>query len=177
MAKVDTIFGEGAYEDEAPLTQEEAQTLLHFNEHDILKELTSKSLADHRTEIIEVLLGRTKFSFRIRALSEKEWDRCRERNTKYVKNRKLGNMRFADTTDLAMYHSDLIYTATVDEDKAKIWDNKNLWKPVNAVTGVDMIEKLIPYAGKKQDIVGRIERLSGFDEDAEIEFEEAIKNS
>ena len=176
MAKID-IFGEGAHEDEAPLTQEEAQTLIVFNEADILKELTSKSFADHRTEIIEVLLGRTKFSFRIRALSEKEWDRCRERNTKYIKNRRLGNMRLPDTTDTAMYHSDLIYTATVDEDKAKIWDNKNLWRPVNAITGVDMVEKLIPYAGKKQDIVGRIERLSGFDEDAESEFEEAIKNS
>ena len=38
----------------------------------------------------------------------------------------------------------LIYTATVDEDKAKLWDNKTLWKAVNAVTGTDMVDHLIP---------------------------------
>ena len=62
----------------------------------------------------------------------------------------------------------------MDEDKAKLWDNKRLWAAVNAVTGTDMVDKLIPYAGKKQAIVERIERLSGYDDDDD--YEETVKN-
>ena len=83
-------------------------------------------------------------------------------------------MRLPESTDTTGYHSALIYTATVDEDRAKLWDNKRLWAAVNAVTGTDMVDKLIPYAGKKQAIVERIERLSGYDE--EDEYEETVKN-
>ena len=72
------------------------------------------------------------------------------------------------------YHSDLIYTATKDEDKEKLWNNKRLWNAVGALTGRDMVDKLIPYAGKKQAIVERIERLSGYDD--EEDYEGTVKN-
>jgi hypothetical protein len=83
-------------------------------------------------------------------------------------------MRLPESTDTTGYHSDLIYTATVDEDKAKLWDNKKLWAAVNAVTGTDMVDKLIPYAGKKQAIIERIEAISGYDEDDS--YTETVKN-
>lgn len=159
---------------ETPITEEEAREELAFNEDEILKALTDKSQHDDRVETIEVLFGKTRFAFRIRPLSEKEWDKCRERNTKYQKNRRLGGMRLPESTNTTGYHSDLIYTATVEEDKAKLWDNKRLWAAVNAVTGTDMVDKLIPYAGKKQAIIDRIEALSGFNDDEE--YNETIKN-
>ena len=159
---------------ETPITEEEAREELAFNEDEILKALTDKSQHDDRVETIEVLFGKTRFAFRIRPLSEKEWDKCRERNTKYQKNRRLGGMRLPESTNTTGYHSDLIYTATVEEDKAKLWDNKRLWAAVNAVTGTDMVDKLIPYAGKKQAIIDRIEALSGFNEDDE--YNETVKN-
>ena len=160
--------------DDAPISEEEAREELAFNEDEILKALTDKSQHDDRVETIEVLFGKTRFAFRIRPLSEKEWDKCRERNTKYQKNRRLGGMRLPESTNTTGYHSDLIYTATVEEDKAKLWDNKRLWAAVNAVTGTDMVDKLIPYAGKKQAIIDRIEALSGFNEDDE--YNETVKN-
>lgn len=171
MSKVDYTYGN---EETVEATPEEIRDELVFNEDEILKALTDKSQHEDRVEIIEVLFGKTRFTFRIRPLSEKEWDKCRERNTKYQKNRRLGGMRLPESTNTTGYHSDLIYTATVTEDKAKLWDNKRLWDVVNAVTGTDMVDKLIPYAGKKQAIIDRIEAISGFGDDEE--YNESIKN-
>ncbi|NLM86729.1 MAG: hypothetical protein GX171_08565 [Clostridiales bacterium] len=159
-----------------PITKEEMQDEIAINESAILRALTDQSQHDDRVETIEVLFGKTRFRFRIRPLSEKEWDKCRERNTKYQKNRRLGGMRLPESTNTTGYHSDLIYTATVDEDKAKLWDNQKFWSAVNAVTGTDMVDKLIPYAGKKQQVVERIEMLSGYGDESEADYEEAVKN-
>lgn len=171
MSKVNSTYEN---EEIVEATPEEIREELVFNEDEILRALTDKSQHEDRVEIIEVLFGKTRFTFRIRPLSEKEWDKCRERNTKYQKNRRLGGMRLPESTNTTGYHSDLIYTATVAEDKAKLWDNKRLWGAVNAVTGTDMVDKLIPYAGKKQAIIDRIEAISGFNDDEE--YNETVKN-
>lgn len=160
---------------EATATPEEIREELMFNEDEILRALTDQSHHEDLTKTIEVSLGnKAKFSFRIRPLSEKEWDKCRERNTKYQKNRRLGGMRLPESTDTTGYHSDLIYTATVAEDRAKLWDNKKLWAAVNALTGTDMVDKLIPYAGKKQQIIEQIEQISGYND--EEDYNETVKN-
>ena len=160
---------------ESPATPEEIREELAFNEDEILRALTDQSHHEDLTKTIEVSLGaKAKFSFRIRPLSEKEWDKCRERNTKYQKNRRLGGMRLPDSTDTTGYHSDLIYTATVAEDRAKLWDNKKLWNAVGALTGTDMIDKMIPYAGKKQQIIEQIEQISGYNDDDD--YHEMVKN-
>ena len=93
---------------EAPATPEEIREELAFNEDEILRALTDQSHHEDLTKTIEVSLGaKAKFSFRIRPLSEKEWDKCRERNTKYQKNRRLGGMRLPESTDTTGYYSDL----------------------------------------------------------------------
>ena len=145
------------------------------NEDELLRALTDTNPHADIIETIVVAFGKAKFSFRIRPLTEREWDKCRERATKYSKNKRFGGMRLPESTDTTAYHSDLIYTATLDEDRARLWDNKKLWSVANAVTGRDMVDKLIPYAGKKQSIVDKIEALSGYgDEDEELS--ETIKN-
>lgn len=162
--------------DEAPMTQQEMQEALAINEDEILKALTGQAQYENRTETVEVSFGNAKYAFRIRPLSEKEWDKCRERNTKYSKNRRLGGIRVPESTDTTGYHSDLIYTATVDEDRAKLWDNKVFWNATGALTGRDMVDKLIPYAGKKQAVIERIEALSGYNDEDQEQYEEAVKN-
>lgn len=158
--------------DEAPITPEE----MLFSENELLKALTQNEHME-TTETIEVKFGKSAtFRFRIRPLSEKEWNECRERNTKYKKNRRLGGMKLPEDTDTVGYHTLLIYTATVQEDREKLWDNKNLWKAVGALTGTDMVDRLIPYAGKKQAIIDRIERLSGYDDESEEDYDETVKN-
>ena len=161
------------YED-TPMTEEEVKEELLINEDDILRALKDEKSHSNMVETIRVQFGKTEFAFRIRPLTEKEWDACRERNTKYAKNRRLGGIRLPESTNTTGYHSDLIYTATVDEDKEKLWKNKKLWDAVGALTGTDMVDKLIPYAGKKQAIVDRIEKLSGYDD--EDDYEDTVKN-
>ncbi len=162
--------------EEAPMTTEEIQDAVAFNENDLLKALKGEGEHKDETKTIIVKFRAATFSFRIRALSEREYDECREKSTKYQKNRRLGGMRLPEKTDTVGYHTRLIYAATVDEDKALLWDNKNLWAAANAVTGTDMVDKLIPLAGKKQQIVEQIELLSGFDDDSESNYEETVKN-
>ena len=170
--------------------QEALRQEILFNEADILKALTAPEQRDAHTETIEVKFGSARFRFRIRALSEREYDQCRERNTRYQKNRRLGGMRLPESTDTVGYHSSLIYQATVEEDRARLWDNKAFWQAVNSdptrkgkqqvVTGTDMVDLLIPYAGTKQAIIDRIEKLSGYDgeEDADgaNSFGDTVKN-
>lgn len=162
-----------------PMTKEEKQQALVMNEDAILRALANPNYHEEITETIELDFGGTIISFRIRPLSEKEWDKCRDRHTKYRRNRKLGGMNIPESTDTVSYHSDLIYTATVSEDREKLWNNKRFWKVADALTGIDMVDKLIPLAGKKAAIIERIEILSGYhdddDEDSDS-YEESVKN-
>jgi len=156
-------------QDDAPVTQEEYL----INEADILKALSNEDFHEEITKTIEINLGKTIFRFRVRPLTEKEWDECRERSTKYAKNRRLGGMRMPEKTDTSAYHTNLIYTATVKEDREKLWDNKKFWVK-GIITGRDLVDRLIPFAGKKQQIVDIIEKLSGYDD--EDDYEENVKN-
>lgn len=158
---------------DSAVTQEEINEEIAFNEDDLLRALTDGNIHEELTKTIEINFGKFKFSFRIRPVSEKEWDKCRERHTKYQKNRRLGGMRLPESTDTTGYHSELIYTATVKEDREKLWDNKRLWKAANALTGTDMVDKLIPFAGKKQAIIEQIEEISGYGDD---DYDETVKN-
>ena len=74
-------------ENDVPMTEEEIRNEVAINEDELLRALSDNSIHDDMIETIEVKLGKTTFRFRIRPLSEKEWDRCREVNTKYQKNR------------------------------------------------------------------------------------------
>ena len=161
--------------DSEPITTEEKQAEVALNEADLLKLLTSEEHVEE-TKTIEVKRGSLSFKFRVRALTEREMEYCRDKNTKYSKNRRLGGFKMPEKTDVVGYHTLAIYTATVAEDREKLWDNKTLWAAANAVTGTDMVDKLIPLAGKKQAIFEQIERLSGFDDDDEEAYEDSVKN-
>lgn len=166
-------------QDNTPMTQEEKQQALIMNEDAILRALSNPNIHEEVTETIELDFAGQLIRFRIRALSEKEWDRCRERHTRYAKNRRLGGMRLPESTNTVGYHSELILTATVEEDREKLWNNQRFWKACDVITGVDMVDKLIPLAGKKAAIVERIEILSGYhddDDDNNDSYDETVKN-
>lgn len=164
---------------EEPITLEEKKQGLLMNEDAIMKALANPDINEDTMETIELNFAGQTIQFRIRPLSEKEWDRCRDRNTKYAKNRRLGGIRLPESTNTVAYHSDLIYTATLEADRVKLWDNQRFWKACDVVTGVDMVDRLIPYAGKKASLVERIEILSGYhddDDDENDSFDGTVKN-
>src|SRR5690606_19022962 len=116
--------------------------------------------------------GKTYFRFRVRGLTEKEYNDCREKATKYAVNKRFGGIKLPQETDAAMYRSHLIYQATVEEDRAKLWDNKKAWERLNVLSGPELIDKVL-LAGEKAAVIDKIDELSGYEED----LEEVAKNS
>lgn len=114
--------------------------------------------------------GKLLLAFRIRPITEEENQICWRKATKYAGN-KPGQPKVAIETDTTKYRSHLIYTATVDEDREKIWNNKEAWKQLNVIQASDLIDRVL-LAGEKSRIIDIIDEISGFGED----MEELAKN-
>lgn len=149
------------------------------NENDILRGLIeAASSTEEERETIEIARkGKVFFRFRVRALDEAEYNTCRDKATKYRKNRRLGGIKMPEDTDAARYRSLLIYEATIEEDREKVWNNKKAWEQLNVISGVQLIDKVL-LPGEKEAVIERIDRLSGYDLDEEesSEAEDTVKN-
>lgn len=161
--------------EEIDLTEEENTGQLRTYEDDILKGLLAAAnfkVEEDNIHPIEIVRnGVVLFTFRIRPLSEEEYQTCKEKYTKYVRNKQLG-IKFPEHTDTVRYRSALIYQATIEEDRAKIWDNKSAWKALNVLNGVDLIDKAL-LAGEKDAVLELIDKISGYS----VTAEETAKNS
>lgn len=114
--------------------------------------------------------GALKFAFRIRPVSEEESLACHEHATRFAP-RKRGQPKQEIETNVAKFRSWLIYTATVDEDRAKTWDNKKAQEALNVLQGVDLIDAVL-LPGEKDRIIDAINEISGYGDD----LEETAKN-
>lgn len=165
----------GDMEPETNITPEEAQAEARANEDDLLTSLlTAANYKDDDDETVEIVInrkGKDLFSFRIRPLSEEDFNRCRKRCTKYVKSKTHGGARIPEDVDTVRYRCMLIYEATVPEDRAKIWDNKKLWKAKDLATGTEAVDVLLK-AGEKNAICEKLDTISGY----ELTEEEVAKN-
>ena len=150
--------------DEIELTEEENKGQLRTYEDDILKGLLAA--ANYKTEEdnihpVEIVRnGVVLIKFHIRPLSEEEYQTCKEKNTKYVRSKQLG-IKFPEDTNSVRYRSALIYQATIDEDREKIWNNKDAWKELNVLNGIDLIEKTL-LAGEKDAVLELVDKISGY---------------
>lgn len=158
-------------------TQEETVNHLRLHENGILKGmLAAAQFQKDECKTIEIARGgKVFFSFRIRPLSEAEYEKCRNKHTKFVRNKQLG-IKMPEDTNAVKYRSELIYCATVDEDRKNTWDNKQLWNGLEdlgkeILTGTDVIDEVL-MPGEKAAVVNQIESLSGYNGD----FEEVAKN-
>lgn len=107
--------------------------------------------------------GVLKFEFRIRPVSEEESLACHDRATKFAP-RKKGQPKREIETNIAKFRSWLIYTATVDEDRTKTWDNKKAQEALDVLQGVDMIDAVL-LSGEKDRIIDEINEISGYGDD------------
>lgn len=128
------------------------------------------------TKTIEIVRGgKVYFRFKIRALNEKDYYDAREKATTYSRKNKVG-MRLPEDTDSTLYHSWVIYTATVPEDRDKLWNNKVAQNKLGVMGGPHVIENVL-LAGEKEAIAAKIDELSGFAEEIEKpNLEEIAKN-
>lgn len=162
------------YDAEGTMTPEEEKETLRTYENDILGGLlAAASFKDSATEVVPVEIARNGvvlFKFRIRPLSEDEYNRCREQHTKYVRNKQLG-IRIPEKTDTIAYRNDLIFEATVEEDRQKLWMNRDAWKRLDVLNGPDLIGRVLK-AGEKDAVLDLIDKISGYNT---VE-EDTIKN-
>lgn len=164
---------------EVEFTEEETKNQAMMFEGDIIKGLLAsadyKSDESEQQKIQIARNGKVYFEFTVRPLSEDEYDRCKTKNTKYVQNKQLG-MKLPKETNTVKYRSTLIYQATTDEDRKKLWDNKQVWDGLNAkgfqiITGTDVIDVVLK-SGEKDAVLDAIDKLSGYDSN----LEEVAKN-
>lgn len=158
--------------------EEDTKALIRANEEDFIQGLIEASeFPTNETQRIEIIRdGRLLFAFSIRPLSSEEYEKCRRKHTKYVRNKQLG-MKIPEDTNRTKYQSEIIYAATVKEDREKLWDNRKVWDALNAkedriMNGLDVIEYTLK-AGEKDKILEAIDNLSGY---ADSNIEEVAKN-
>lgn len=115
--------------------------------------------------------GNVLLSFRIRPLSETEYDEIIKKTSK--KNKKGVEIR-----NIVAERSEQIYQATVDEDKY-IWDSPEVLNDYVTHFPRDVIEDSLA-AGDKMTIINAIDSLSGYtapDADNEnVDVEDELKN-
>ncbi len=155
----------------------DTQALMRANEEDFIQGLIAAAkFVSEETQRIEIIRDkRLFFAFNIRPLSSQEYEKCKRKHTKYVRNKQLG-MKLPEETDRIKYQSAIIYEATVAEDRAKLWDNRKIWEALNAkkdriMNGLDVIEYTLK-AGEKDRILEAIDKLSGYEDN----LEDVIKN-
>ena len=168
MAKTNT--GVENYDDtlaaeHEPMTQEEVL----MSESDILAGLLElgreKDNASNFRKIQIKRNGVLKLEFRLRPISEEESQQCHRNATRYAKTRP-GQPKIPIETDMAKYRSYVIYTATVDEDRERIWDNPKAQQALNILQGVDMVEAVLLF-GEKERLINMIDEISGFSDEAD----------
>lgn len=164
---------------EVELTDEQVKTHIRMNESDMMAGLLeAASFSEEEETIIQVeRKGKVYFTFSIRPLSESDYNTCRKKHTKYLRNKQFG-MKMPEETDTVRYRAALIYRATVEKDRKTLWDNKDIWKSLSdkgheVVTGLDVIDYVL-LAGEKDRIIETIDSISGFD--AGNNLEEVAKN-
>lgn len=143
------------------------------HEDDLLRGLleAAEAVTKETVEIEIARKGKVLFRFRVRPLLEQEAMECYDKASKFVTNN-LG-IRVRRETDQVTYRSLLIYTATVEEDRKRLWDNKAAWEKLNVLSGPDLIDRVL-LAGEKDAVARKIEEISGFRTDGELE--ELAKN-
>lgn len=112
---------------------------------------------DKKRKIIIKRGGRELFSFTIEPLDEKTFDRCRRENLKNKgrRNEELDGSRFV---------AQLIYEATIDEDKKRLWRNREVWTKLNVASGADVIQKVLTPA-ERAELEQELLNMVGFGDD------------
>ena len=149
--------------DDENIREPEAKDIL-MNEDAILSGLLDLANSKDNKEFYQKIDirrgGVLKITFRVRPLSSDEIESCRRSATKYAPCKKGEPKKEIDCSN-SLFQSYLIYTATIGEDRAKIWDNTKAQEKLNVMFGVDMVDKVL-LAGEKSRVIDIIMDNSGF---------------
>lgn len=121
--------------------------------------------------------GKFLFTVHIRPLGDVETKAARKKARKLMPNptnRKLPPIE--KEFDNSLFNSLIIYHATTEEDKQKIWGNKAIMDKFSLVEPYESIDCLLTV-GEKTALADKVVEISGMDiEDEEVSTEEYVKN-
>ena len=145
----------------------------------LLEAASYKDEEDSKKEIEIKRNGKVLFTFTVRPVSTDEFYTARKKGSKFVKNplnKKLPQIESEKDFDTALFHSWLIYIATVDADKEKVWGNPAIKNKYNLMLPVDSVPVLLRM-GEMNKVVDIIMDISGIGTDEEEEsVEVTVKN-
>jgi len=163
---------DGGNVEDVEFSREETAAQMRAHEEDFIQGLIDAAgYRENETQRIEIIRGgKLYFAFTIRPLSSEEYEKCRKKHTRFVRNKQLG-MKLPEETDRTKYNSAVIYEATVEEDRRSLWDNRKVWNALidrdfQILSGLDVIEYTM-MAGEKDMVLEAIDRLSGFGDSME----------
>lgn len=105
--------------------------------------------------------GKALLEFHIRPLDEGEINSCHKSAAKYAPSPMNRDVRIEVDVDYVRLRSLKIYTATISEDRKRLWDSKALQEKLGVLTAVDMIDAVL-MAGEKDAIDSAIDEISGY---------------
>lgn len=145
--------------------------------------LKAAEMVEKETKTIEIRRkGELLLRFKIRAVTGPDMRRAQKAATTYIPNPKMKKLKIESDRDQVVYESYIIYIATVEEDRKKLWDNTALKQKFNVMQGHELIDKVL-LPGEKDAVIDQINTLSGYNTDDEGEEEishddtEIAKNS
>lgn len=149
------------------------------DEHDLVMALLKASSFRSEESVTKVEVkrnGEFLFALKIRPLGDNEVKIARKKATIYTSNpngKKLPKIK--KDFDTSVFHSWLIYLATTEEDKRKIWGNKAILDKFNLLENMESIDYLLTFA-EKDKLVDLVGEISGIDDEEAVSLEEYAKN-
>lgn len=142
----------------------------------LLEAAEYKTNSDETKEIKVKKNGKVLFSFHIRPLSQSEIQAAAKKATKQIPNPVSPKYpTISGERDTASYHNYLIYAATVDSERKKIWGNEQIKQKYSIVDDAETVDVILK-SGTKSKVVDAVLQISGFDGEDVVEEEDFIKN-
>ena len=138
---------------------------VEMNIVDALMEAASyRSGEENRRRVVIKRKDKILFSFDVEGLYEDTWRKCRRQSL-------INRNKRSEELDNARFLSMVIYEATVESDKKRLWNNQELWQKWNLVSGFEVVNRVLT-PGEKSKVGEVIMDLSGYDDD----LDDIIKN-
>lgn len=120
--------------------------------------------------------GRLYFAFRICPISDEEATQIRRNHTRYYDNPRGANLpKIPGETDEDAVIREVIYKATIKEDRARVWDNPEMKNKLQIINGADAVNLLL-LPGEIETVHNEISKISGYGAAARSEMLDFVKN-
>ncbi|MBM7633828.1 phage tail assembly chaperone [Geomicrobium sediminis] len=132
------------------------------NETDLLNSLLeAHNYKQEKHQKIDIIRdGKRYFSFSVKGIDDETQEAIRKKYTSIEGKGRKQQQKF----DGVGFSNSLIYNATIDEDKQKLWNNKELRKQLDVLSPADVVGAVL-LSGEKDRVGEVIHELSGFNDD------------